>query len=200
MLSTDYPFQCKCGQLQGTLRRAAHAARLSCYCRDCQTSAHALGNASQILDQQGGTEVVATLQQHLRFTAGTASLACMSLSPHGLLRWYASCCDTPIANIVRNPKLSYVGIVHTCLGEPLARAAAFGSTSLPVNTSHAKGAVAADSIRTATCITRIIGSVLRARVTGTWKRSPFFDADNFTPVLAPRVLTLEERERARRAV
>lgn len=200
MLSTDYTVACRCGNVRGTLTRGAPATRLTCYCRDCQTYAHALGNAGQILDAHGGTEAVATLQQHLVFTSGTESLACMSLSPNGLLRWYASCCNTPIANITRDPKLSYVGIVHTCLGEEPARTAAFGPACFPVNTKHAKGKVATDFLGTSLHLAGIIGAVIGARLSGAWKRTPFFGPDHATPVVAASVLTREERERARRAV
>ena len=92
---------------------------MSCYCRDCQAFAHALGNPGAILDKLGGTDIVATLQQYVTFTKGTEALACLSLSERGLLRWYANCCNTPIANTARNPKLSYVGLVHTCLARAI---------------------------------------------------------------------------------
>lgn len=199
MLSADYPIKCRCGRLQGALSRDARTMRISCYCRDCQTYAHALGDPGRVLDANGGTEVVATLQQYLTFTAGTDSLACLSLGPKGLLRWYASCCNTPIANITRNPKLSYVSVVHTCLGEPTARAAAFGPPRAPINTKHAKGAVATNGLDVLHSLVRIMARVLRARLNGGWRRSPFFAPGGSTPVVAARVLRPEERERARRA-
>ena len=82
---------------------------MTCYCRDCQAYAHALGNAGAILDDLGGTDIVASLQQHVMLSQGTDALACLSLSDKGLLRWYASCCNTPIANTARNHKLSERG-------------------------------------------------------------------------------------------
>jgi hypothetical protein len=52
----------------------------------------------------------------------------MSLGPKGLLRWYADSCRTPIGNTPRNPKLSYVGLVHGCLvGTPAEMDAVGGS-------------------------------------------------------------------------
>ncbi|HEX7074037.1 MAG TPA: DUF6151 family protein [Hyphomicrobiaceae bacterium] len=199
MLSADYPIQCRCGRLQGTLSRTARVTRLSCYCLDCQSYAHALGDPGRILDAHGGTEVVATLQQYLTFTAGNESLACLSLSPQGILRWYAGCCNTPIANTTRDPKLSYVGIVHTCLGAPAARTAAFGPPRAPVNTRHAKGKVATSALNVSNSIVRVVARVLRARLDGSWRRSPFFRSGSSTPVVARRVLSVEERERARNA-
>lgn len=199
MTSANYPIHCRCGRLQGTLARAAPTLRASCYCLDCQTYAHALAAPEQTLDPQGGTEVVATLQQHITFTAGADSLTCLSLSPNGLLRWYASCCNTPIANITRNPKLSYVGIVHTCLGTASARTAAFGPPRSPVNTKHAKGKVKTSALNLFGSMLGIMASVLRARVTGAWRRSPFFNPAGYEPVAAPRILTREEREQAKLA-
>lgn len=200
MLSADYKIRCKCGRVQGTLSRAANTTRLSCYCRDCQTYAHALGNPERTLDAQGGTEVVSTLQQYVTFMSGVDALACLSLSPNGLLRWYASCCNTPIANITRGPKLSYVGIVHTCLGDSSAIAAAFGPARAPVNTKHAKGKVATSTTSVLASTVRIIASVLRARLNGTWKRSPFFEPGTSVPVAVPHVLSREERGRAQSAI
>jgi hypothetical protein len=40
---------------------------------------------------------------------------------------------------------------------------------------------------------------MRARLSGSWKSSPFFRADNGAPVATPRVLSSEEREGAAKA-
>lgn len=201
MLSADHRIQCRCGGLQGSLSRAAPVIRLSCYCRDCQAYAHALGNPDHILDRQGGTDIVATLQQYLTFTAGTDSLACLSLAPNGLLRWYASCCNIPVANTARDPRLSYVGVVHTCLVQsPSELTAVFGPARSHVNTKHAKGSVATNVLGTMVSTGRIMASVLRARVSGTWKRSPLFQPGSSAPVVVPRVLSFAERARAQGAI
>jgi hypothetical protein len=201
MASTDHPLQCRCGHLTGTVAQTPRVTRVTCYCRDCQAYAHALGLPEAILDDIGGTDIVATLQQYVRLIKGTDSLACLSLSDRGLLRWYARCCDTPIANTARSPKLSYVGLVHTCLG-PSQRSldAAFGPTSMPVNTTHAKAPVAARTFTALTSVARIFASVARARLDGSYKQSPFFVEALGTPVVVPRVLSAAEREQAMNAV
>jgi hypothetical protein len=43
----------------------------------------------------------------------------MSLSDKGMLRWYASCCNTPIGNTSRDFKVSHVGLLHNCLQESI---------------------------------------------------------------------------------
>src|SRR3546814_16973924 len=104
-------FQCRCGSLRGEIEPRHAFLRARCYCLDCQAFAHALGRGHETLGGQGGSDVVAMLPAGLRFTAGSEHLACLSLSPQGLLRWHASCCNTAIANTPRNPKFPYVGVL-----------------------------------------------------------------------------------------
>ncbi|HET8746610.1 MAG TPA: DUF6151 family protein [Ramlibacter sp.] len=138
-------FQCACGKLQGEIRQPRHGVRAVCYCRDCQAYAHLLQRADQVLDASGGTDVVATPASNVAITAGREQLACVSLSPRGLLRWYAACCGTPIANTPRNWKLPYVGLVHTCLHQPDPLERSFPRVALRVNTKSAHGPVPRDT-------------------------------------------------------
>jgi hypothetical protein len=193
-------FQCHCGSLQGSLTVPV-LAHLGCHCRDCQTYAHALGHPEQVLDERGGTDVVTTLQQHLSFTKGKEYLACLSLSEQGMLRWYACCCDTALANTPRDPKLSFVSLVHTGLGASGDELEAkLGATRVTVNPKHARGAVSYSAIRALAATARIVSSVLRARVNGSWRFSPFFRAGSAEPVVAPRVVGADEWVRAARAI
>src|ERR1700761_5845308 len=100
----NHPLRCSCGKLQGHVSHPGRAGRGVCYCRDCRAFAHFLGRPGDILDAQGGTDVMATLPSYVTFTQGKDKLACMSLSERGMLRWYASCCNTPIGNTMRNIK------------------------------------------------------------------------------------------------
>jgi hypothetical protein len=192
----NHPLRCRCGTVQGRVDEPHKAmARGVCYCKDCQAFAHFLGRAADVLDVQGGTDVVAIHPQHVVLTQGLDALSCISLSPRGLLRWYASCCRTPIGNTARNPKLAYVGLVHTCLegaGVPIERS--FGPVTLRWNTASATAAVQAKSHGVVGSAVRLIGTMLGARVGGSYRRSPFFDAASGMPVLAPHVLTKAERE------
>jgi hypothetical protein len=187
-LANDHPIQCRCRKLTGVLSAGAKITRATCYCRDCQAFADALGGPEGILDTNGGTEIVASLQQSVSFTGGTEQLACLSLSEHGLLRWYANCCNTPIANTARSPKLSYVGFVHSCLGrEARSLDADFGPPGITFNAKNAKGVVPSSGFRTVTITVGIFGRVIRARMNGSWRQSPFFDRE-LRPVAKPRVL------------
>ena len=74
-----------------------------------------MGRSDEVLDAAGGTDIVQTLPKYVEFTDGIDALACMRLTENGLLRWYAECCRTPIANTMANFKLSFVGLIHSGL-------------------------------------------------------------------------------------
>jgi hypothetical protein len=90
----NHPLQCRCGTLKGYVVHSAGVNRCVCYCSDCQAFAHFLGQPSEILDAQGGTDVIQTRPANVTFTQGQSALACMRLTERGLLRWYAACCNT----------------------------------------------------------------------------------------------------------
>jgi hypothetical protein len=196
-----HPLRCRCGRLRGSVSPARSTQRVVCYCRDCRAFAHHLGGDG-VLDAQGGTEIVASLPSHVRFDAGDDALACLSLSPRGLLRWYAACCGTPVANTPRNPKIAYAGLVHSCLsqdGPPLQHS--FGAVRMRVNTGSALGPVTQSApLATASSLFGLGTTLLGARLAGGWRANPFFDAGLATPVRTVRVLTQDERAQAYAAV
>lgn len=190
-------FQCRCGALKGELAEPALGVRAACYCKDCQAFARLLGQADAVLDAQGGTEVVAIQSRHVRFTSGMPVLACMSLYPKGLLRWYASCCNTPIANTPRDWKLPYASMVHSCLRQPDDYERAFPRVDLRVNTKTALGPTPRDARAGGLLhFGRGLLRILTARLTGGYRDTPFFDSHG-KPVKIP-VLQAKERVAAAR--
>jgi hypothetical protein len=197
---TTTPIQCRCGTLRGTLARPQSGARVICYCRDCQTYAHALGGAEAVLDAQGGTTIVAALQPDVRFTQGVEQLACLSLTERGVYRWYAASCRTPIANTIHKPEMPYVGLVHSALGPTREAVDRQWPAHFTVNTTHAKGPVQAPGARAFFGTLGIMRRVIVARLSGAWRRSPFFVDGSRQAVVTRRVLSAEELQRARDAV
>jgi hypothetical protein len=76
----------QCGAIRGYVALPAKTVRAICYCRDCQAFARYLARAGDVLDEHGGTDIVATAPSHVRFEQGLDALACMSLSATGILR------------------------------------------------------------------------------------------------------------------
>lgn len=188
----DLPFQCNCGTLSGVLHDVSPkvGSRVVCYCKDCQAAAHALG-ADFVLNERGGTDIFQTVPSLIDIQKGQEHLACLRLSPKGLLRWYAGCCDTPLFNTLPSPKLTFSGIVTANLSG--------GTEALGPEIAVNKGDCAkpGDAIRSFGFLTagwQIIKRNFAAKLRRD-RKTPFFDATG-QPVVAPRVLTLEERKAA----
>jgi len=204
----DLTIRCTCGGLQGvahgiTRKAGNHAV---CYCDDCQAFAHFLGRAGDVLDSHGGTEIFQMSPANLSITAGAERLACMRLTPRGLLRWYASCCNTPIGNTLPTSRLPLVGLVHVCIQKPLGDGsleAELGPIQVRAFRQFAKGDAAtipADRVPLPFVILRFAGLMLRWKLRGDGKQSPFFEAGSSQPVVSPRVLSAAEHAGLRRNI
>lgn len=183
-------FECSCGkthwQVQGEKRRPG--LRLACHCADCQAFAHHLGH-QDTLDDAGGTEVFQIRPADLEITIGEENVRPLRLSPNGLIRWYATCCKSPIAFTPSNPRIAYLGLVTT----PVQDKAPLGPLIARVNTKTATKPVA--SFGRAQAVIRIGARLAALRLGGGWKRSPLFDEDG-QPIAAPYVISREDRARA----
>ena len=196
----NHPLQCQCGTIKGYVVRPGVAKRAVCYCKDCQAFAHFLKRADTVLDEHGGTAIVATVPKQVHFTQGLEALASMSLSTHGLLRWYASCCNTPIGNTPRDFKMPYVGLIESCLkSSSPSLQESFGPVRMVINTKSARGRVKSTPVSNLMGMLGLMKSVIGTRLSGTYKRNPFFGTETGTPVARPRELTKAERERVTNA-
>jgi hypothetical protein len=191
-------FQCQCGTLQGEVSNPGQALRAVCYCKDCQAYGRLLGEPQRVLDAQGGTDIVATESRYVKFTAGMESLACLCLSPRGLLRWYAKCCNTPIANTPHDWKIPYAGLVHTCLRNPEPVERSFPQVQLRVNTGSALGRPPeTHKLSGWARFGALMLRLTRSRLVGGYHATPFFDPHG-KPVVEPIVAPRDAVDAARR--
>ena len=161
------------------------AKRAVCYCKDCQAFARFLKRADTVLDEHGGTAIVATIPKLVHFTQGLEALACMSLSHRGLLRWYASCCNTPIGNTARDVKTPYVGLIESCLqSSSPSLQESFGPVRIVLNTKSAGTREVDALVSNLLALLGVMISVIGARLSGAYKPNPFFATEMGTPVRA----------------
>jgi len=189
------PFSCTCGKLGGRLHQIApdRGNHLKCYCKDCQTAANALGY-QETLDEWGGTSIFQTIPKYVELDRGQRHLACLRLSPKGMLRWYASCCNAPLFTMMPYSRIALAGLNMARIA-PEDRAA-FGPLA---GVFSAKGARNAPADLKDWGIPKAFGLVLWRAIKAQLRSdsgAPFFD-DKGMPVVTPRVLTLEERTAAR---
>ncbi len=191
------PFRCRCGRLAGEIIDSRDSRLLVCYCNDCQAYAHALGNAEEILDDCGGTLVLSVRPRPRRLSRGREVLCCLSLTSKGLLRWYAGCCGTPIANTMRNFRFAHVGLIHSCLGSSMATVEnSYGPVRMQGFVKHATRQPPLRATRRLSAVIGLAATLLNARLSGSYKLTPFFDVDG-TPIVTPRVLSAEQLAEAR---
>ncbi|OOG81695.1 hypothetical protein B0E41_17050 [Hydrogenophaga sp. A37] len=166
---------------------------MRCYCQDCQAFARFLGSTDQVLDAQGGSDVIQLAPHRIKITQGAAHLAVMRLSGEGMLRWYAACCRTPVGNTMNSRNMPFTGLLAQCLDSaPLE--AAFGPVQGSVNTASAIGEPKPQAFGMGGALLRILGMVAGSRLSGRYKDTPFFTASG-APVAEPKVLSAEERAR-----
>lgn len=193
-MTQDLPFSCRCGALTGVLHAAGPktVCHLVCYCRDCRAFARHMGVTDQ-LEPGGGSPLVQVLPARLDVLTGAEHIACKRLSEKGLHRWYAACCNTPLANTVGSSRVPLAGMWRPIFADSQAFgpvvARGFVKCAVP-----GQGAPAKDS-----GLVRMLASLVRraaaAYLNGTARQSPFFDASG-RPVATPQILSRRERSQA----
>ena len=195
----DIALRCRCGAVRGVAREATPSAvnHCFCYCDDCQAFAHFLDRAD-ILDTHGGTEVVQMSQGKLALTVGTQHIPAMRLTDKGLLRWYASCCNTPIGNTLTSGALPFIGMIRVFFDAPTVALGPIRGRGFAKSAKGGRAAVPKDGLPELVMVARVAAKLVGWLVRGDRKRSPLFDPATGRPLAEPRVLTPAEREELRR--
>ena len=183
---TRITFSCACGQIRGHVDVASPAAgnHLVCHCPDCRASAIHLGQPDP--GAARGTGLWQTTPDCVAIESGADKLAIQQLSPKGLYRWYATCCNTPMFNTLRAPRLAFVGIPTDRLSETdplgplIGRAFMRGKDGRYRHQGFNRIGF------------RIARMMLAANLSGRWRRTPFFDGAG-NPTAPAHVLTRAER-------
>ena len=182
--------RCRCGEVVGLVENAApqKVNRVVCYCDDCQAFAHQLGRAD-LLNAQGGTDIIQVAPASLTFTKGQQHIAGLRLSPKGLFRFHTTCCNTPIGNTL-SPAIPFVGIVAQVFDDdPKTVDGVFGPPIGAILGKYAIGKPPADSTGInlpvlLRAITKVLGWRLRGRA---WP-NPFFQPKTREPIYPMTVL------------
>ena len=187
---TDVALRCRCGAWRGRVRGISPGAgyHVVCYCDDCQRFANLLGTGRETLDAHGGTEIFQTSPARVEILQGIEYVACLRLTAHGPLRWFAKCCNTAIGNTPPTNQVPFIGLIHSCLdraGRSLDEV--LGPVRLRVMVQYANGEIPRTRAYAGfplLYVMRIAFRVLRWRLRGEHKTNPFFDARTGQPIAA----------------
>jgi hypothetical protein len=171
--------------------------RVVCYCDDCQAFLRYLGR-EDLLDAQGGSDIVQVAPAALSFPEGDACIVAVRLTPKGLYRHYTSCCKTPVGNTL-SPGIPFVGILAQVFQNDAGAAdAVFGAPLGGIFGKFARGTPPAGSTQLnlgllAQSARRIVGWRLSGRA---WPH-PFFDPKTRASNRPLTILSHTEREALR---
>lgn len=199
-MNTSVQIQCECGQFRAELKDFPKRTpgRLACYCDDCQTYLHYLGR-QDLLDAGGGTEVIPVYPADMKIVSGLNVLKCTRLGPNGMFRWSTTCCNTPIGNI--RPKFPWVGLIHRVYNVQDRKflEKILGPVKSAISAKYARGTpmeIASEKL-TLKDFWTVFPFLFKGFLAKKFMPSPFFQSDRVTPIVAPKILTLEERNSIR---
>ncbi len=179
-------FSCTCGSMQGHISETglAHGTHVVCFCQDCRAAQLYFGQPDPA---PGPVEVFQTTPEDVIFDTGAKNLALMQFSPKGMYRWYAKCCNAPIAGTSLTPKFPFVGFIVNRIQNPSALGPIRTRGFVPgPNGKHKHEKVSY-------AIGGLLVRFLKSRLSGSWKKTPFFRIDTGSPVAEPTILTKEQR-------
>jgi hypothetical protein len=192
-MTSQVEMRCRCGEVRARVTGASPRTvnRVVCYCDDCQAFAQHLGRAD-LLDAQGGSDIVQVAPASLTFVQGQRRIVGLRLTPKGLFRWYANCCNTPLGNTL-TPKIPFVGIIAQAFDNGSQRADdVFGPPIGAILGKYAIGVPPAGSTGlNISLMLRLIASVLGWRLRGKAWPHPFFNTSE--PIYPLTVLPHEQR-------
>ncbi len=179
-------FSCRCGKVRGRISPASarSGTRLLCHCRDCRAAARYLGRGDIAQD---GVDLVQTSPDTIDIETGTGHLAILRLGPKGPLRWYAGCCKTPMFNTLARPGLAFVAVLLDTTDKPGAFGPVVAHSFVPQPGGpprHKNGG---------RMVVRVLSRMIAARLSGRWKRTPFFDLQTGDPIAPIHLIDREAR-------
>lgn len=202
MALDECPVSCSCGAVRGVARELGPgaASRVMCYCKFCVTYAEVLGRSEDMLDERGGSDVFQISPRTLELREGLEHVACLRLTKGGPLRFYTSCCNTPLANTLADSKVPFM--VVSCLMVPWdelgkSRDEVLGPVLARVNThgQFSKDEVAPMRARSIDLVKMILGlapRLLGRLVRGDQAHSPLIDAKG-GPIAEPQRVERDTR-------
>jgi hypothetical protein len=198
-VTADIALRCRCGAVRGVARDVTPRTvnHCFCYCDDCQAFAHFLVR-TDVLDAWGGTEIVQMSQGNVTFAAGVDRIAAIRLTDKGLVRWFASCCRTPLGNTMATSAVPLIGVIRAAIDAPQPALGPIRGRGFAKSAQGGAAAVPKDG-SVLVMVARMLVKLTAWRLRGDHKRSQLFDAATQRPLATPRALTPAERETLRRS-
>ena len=193
----DVVIRCKCGKVEGVARglSAASTNHLLCSCKGCQSYAHYLRRADDMLDENGGSNIFQMNPEKFEITKGMEHVAGMRVTREGPARWFTSCCNTPLGNTFPRGGIPFLGVLPICLGHKGTSQAVVDLVG-PIrgHTNRMEPTPFFDKVGNFFMIMGLLAKIMKWRITGGRSYKPFFDKETMKPLVKPIVISDEERK------
>ncbi|SFQ97795.1 DUF6151 family protein [Poseidonocella sedimentorum] len=186
----DVGFSCRCGAVAGQLTAISPRAgtHLRCHCGDCRSAARHFETELT----EGAVALFQMSPDRVRFTQGQANLAILRLSPSGLFRWYAACCNTALCNTLARPRLAFVGMMVDRLYDPAPLGKIRTIASLPGPPGSAPRHKGMPKL-----VWGLMTRMIAANLSDRWRDTPFFDPDTGAPIVTAQIMPKATRDALR---
>lgn len=191
--------QCECGKFRARLKAFPNntPGRLVCYCDDCQLYLHHL-KRTDLLDANGGTEVIPAYPSDVEVLHGLEHLKCTRLTANGTFRFSTTCCNSPIANTrPGEPWAGFLRCVYTARDAHVLDQT-LGPVRSRIMGRYAKGTppVGTPDKFNLSALLTVVPFMLKGKLFRKYRPSPFFAEDGVTAIAVPHVLSEAERQAA----
>lgn len=185
-VAQDMPFSCTCGELHGHISASgvASGTHVGCFCHDCRAAQLYFGLPDPA---PGPVDILQMSPEEIRIEHGAEHLALMQLSPKGMFRWFASCCNAPLATSPRTAKFPFAGFDVKRIADP----GALGPITTRGFAPQPNGKQSHEKLRFAAM--GLASRCLKSWMLGSWRKTPFFNPETGAPVVAPIILSKAER-------
>lgn len=194
-ITSDLPFTCTCGKFSAVLHDVGpdDGTRLTCYCSDCRDFVKVIGRP-ELLDANGGNAVYQTRVAKLEIIEGAELLATLHMTDKPTMRWYSTCCNTPLFSTLPKAKPAFLS-VNTSGFERAKVDAALGPSNGDFLSHEAEPPLTNPRpVPPLKLALKFIPHLFKDTFFGDWKKSPLFDPETREPLAKPRRVTAQERE------
>ncbi len=197
-MTQDVSFSCDCGKFKARLvdvspKRGTH---IKCHCRDCQAFIHFTDHAATALGANSGVAIFQTRPSRFEILQGADQLAAVHLSDKETLRWYTSCCKTPIGTTLATSAVPFLGLVTYGLDKSIQEQAlgpSLGSLHLEDTSADTAGLKKANMPKLmATIFTRVLFAKLAGKKEK--NKNPLFKPEDGLPIVEPYRLSADKRK------
>lgn len=180
MSDTALQWSCRCGAVCGTLSvKRGSGTPAVCHCDSCVRAQRHFGVEASRAE---GVAVFQTTPDRVKITQGTEHLGIGRLTPKGIFRWHATCCNTQLGVSSTTPKFAFFSPVQTIFADtaPLGRARTHAFVPQPGGGEK--------HTRLMPSILALMARSLSALTSGRWRDTPFFDLETRAPIVEPQLL------------